>query len=175
MKQLLKNPKKYYTAKERPSGHQIGESFANRRDGAIPPNLLQIPNSTSNSHYLRSCKALDEKSHPARFPSDLPKFFIEFLTDPGDLVVDIFSGSNTTGQVAEDLGRRWLSIELDKSYAALSAVRFMEGWSTEKMAKAIEQMRNGKHLEFEARTKDLFGEDSQADNTDPIQPNLLQL
>jgi site-specific DNA-methyltransferase (cytosine-N4-specific) len=125
----LKDPGKFYRPKERPSGHDIAESFGRQNGGAIPSNLLQIPNTDSNSHYLRACKLLGENSHPARFPEDLPRFFIRFLTSPGDVVVDIFSGSNTTGYVAECLGRRWLSVELDLAYARLSAVRFMEGQS----------------------------------------------
>ena len=46
------------------------------------------------------------------------------LTDDDDFVVDIFSGSNTTGQVAEDLGRRWLSVDLNNEYVASSSFRF---------------------------------------------------
>jgi site-specific DNA-methyltransferase (cytosine-N4-specific) len=127
MKTLLKDPEKFYRPKGRPSVHDIAESFGRQNGGAIPSNLLQIPNTDSNSHYLRACKLLGEDSHPARFPEDLPRFFIRFLTSVGDVVVDIFSGSNTTGYVAECLGRHWLSIELDRAYARLSAVRFMEG------------------------------------------------
>jgi DNA modification methylase len=126
MKTLLKDPGKFYTAKERPSGHDIGEAFGRNNGGAIPSNLLRIPNTDSNSNYLRTCKALGRASHPARFPAELPRFFINFLTEPRDVVVDIFSGSNTTGYVAETLGRRWLSIEIDRAYATLSAVRFLE-------------------------------------------------
>jgi site-specific DNA-methyltransferase (cytosine-N4-specific) len=126
MKKLLRDPDAFYQPARRPSGHDISRSFGNGNGGAIPSNLLQIANTDSNSHYLRTLKALGEESHPARFPPDLPKFFIEFLTQPGDFVVDIFSGSNTTGRVAEDCDRRWLSIELDAKYARLSAVRFLE-------------------------------------------------
>jgi site-specific DNA-methyltransferase (cytosine-N4-specific) len=128
MKTLLKDPDAFYTPKERPSGHDIARAFARDNGGAIPSNLLQIPNTESNSHYLRTCKLLGREGHPARFPSDLPQFFIKFLTDPGDVVIDIFSGSNTTGEVADRLGRRWLSIEIEPAYATLSAIRFMEGW-----------------------------------------------
>lgn len=46
------------------------------------------------------------------------------LTDEGDLVVDIFGGSNTTGKAAEDLNRRWLSIDLSQEYVAGSVFRF---------------------------------------------------
>ncbi len=66
------------------------------------------------------------KPHPARMPSGLAEFFINFLTDPGDLVLDPFAGSNTTGSVAERLGRRWLSIESVLDYARGSRGRFPE-------------------------------------------------
>jgi len=134
---------KFYTPKVRPSGHDIADAFGRGNGGAIPSNLLQIPNTDSNSHYQRTCKALGRDRHPARYPEDLPRFFIKFLTDPGDLVVDIFSGSNTTGQVAEELNRKWLSIDENREYAALSAVRFMEGWSIEDTEAAVTAMEEG--------------------------------
>lgn len=126
MKRLLKSDGTYYTPKERPSGHVMSDKFNIDNGGAIPPNLLQIPNSESNSHYLKFCKNLGIKSHPARYPAGLPEFYISFLTEPGDFVVDIFAGSNTTGEVAERLNRRWLSIELSKEYLAASVMRFTE-------------------------------------------------
>src|SRR5690606_32539730 len=92
MKKLLKDPDKYYAPKIRPSGHDIGKGFAKDNGGAIPPNLIQIPNSESNGHYLAGCKAAGVKGHPARYPTKLPEFFIKMLTQPGDLVVDIFAG-----------------------------------------------------------------------------------
>ena len=63
--------------------------------------------------------------HPARFPAKLPEFFIRFLTDPGDTVLDIFAGSNTTGMVAEAEGRHWLAFEERADYLAASAFRFV--------------------------------------------------
>ncbi len=143
MKLLLKDPARFYTPKERPSGHDIADRFGSDNGGAIPSNLLEIPNTDSNSHYLRACKILNRTSHPARFPEALPEFFLKFLTEPGDLVVDIFAGSNTTGYVAERLGRRWLSAELDKQYAILSAVRFMEGWHEDSIRELIESIETG--------------------------------
>ena len=143
MKALLKDPEKFFRPKGRPSGHDITTAFATDNGGAIPSNLLQIPNTESNSSYLRLCKMLGRKSHPARFPSALPRFFIKFLTDPEDVVVDIFSGSNTTGQVAEALSRRWLGMELDREYAALSAVRFMDDWSDDEVRRMIARLDTG--------------------------------
>jgi site-specific DNA-methyltransferase (cytosine-N4-specific) len=124
MKQLLKDPKSFYTPKKRPSGHDIGEGFSRDNGGAIPSNLLQIPNTESNGAYLDACKALGIKQHPARFPAKLPEFFIRFLTLPGDTVLDIFAGSNTTGHVAEREGRKWIAFEERMDYLASSAFRF---------------------------------------------------
>lgn len=126
MKQLLKDPAKYYDPTERPSQHAISAGFGRDNGGAIPKNLITLPNSESNSRYMRACKAIGLTRHPARFPEGLPKFFIEFLTDQNDLVVDIFSGSNTTGRVAESLGRRWLGCESNADYAGASLMRFLE-------------------------------------------------
>ncbi|MFL6245691.1 MAG: DNA-methyltransferase [Thermoanaerobaculia bacterium] len=125
MRKLLADPAGFYTPKKRPSGHDIGASFAKDNGGAIPSNLLQIPNTESNGVYLGACKLVGAKGHPARFPARLPEFFIRFLTDPGDVVLDIFAGSNTTGMVAEAEGRNWISFDADRDYLATSAFRFL--------------------------------------------------
>jgi hypothetical protein len=104
MKKLLEDPAAFYTPKVRPSGYDIGKGFSKDNGGAIPPNLLQIPNTEPNGQYLDGCKTIGEKQHPARFPAKLPEFFINMLTEPGDLVLDIFAGSNTTRQTAETRG-----------------------------------------------------------------------
>lgn len=125
MKKLIQNPEKFYTPKDRPSGHDISSGFGTDNGGAIPSNLLQISNTEATSLYLRRCKAIGREGHPARFPAALPEFFVNFLSDPDDLVVDIFSGSNTTGRVCENLGRRWIAMEERRDYAALSLLRFL--------------------------------------------------
>jgi site-specific DNA-methyltransferase (cytosine-N4-specific) len=125
MKALLKAPNSFYSPKKRPSGHDISDKFGKDNGGAIPSNLLQIPNSESNGLYLGGCKSLGVKQHPARFPSKLPEFFIRLLTSPGDLVIDIFAGSNTTGSVAETEDRKWISFEENIEYIAASSFRFL--------------------------------------------------
>ena len=125
MKTLLRDPARFYTPKDRPSGHAIGAGFGKDNGGAIPSHLLQLPNTESNSGYLRLCKLAGVAPHPARFPVGLPDFFARFLTDPDDLVVDIFGGSGTTAEAAERGGRRWLTVELDHDYARGSALRFL--------------------------------------------------
>lgn len=126
MKKLIENPEKFYTPKLRPSGHDVSLSFGKDNGGAIPSNLLQLPNTDSSGRYLSLCKAMGVAPHPARFPSKLPEFFIRFLTDPGDLVIDIFAGSNTTGEVAEAEGRRWIAMDERLDYLAASSFRFVE-------------------------------------------------
>ncbi len=124
MKRLIKRGAKRTV---RPSGHNIKKTFSRDRGGSIPSNLIQCGNNESNSQYIKMSKKLQKKIHPARYPSEIPRFFIEFLTDTKDLVVDPFAGSNTTGAIAEQLGRKWISIEKDKQYAADSRLRFQIG------------------------------------------------
>ncbi len=141
MKKLLENPEKFYTPKKRPSGHDIGVSFGTDNGGAIPSNLLSFSNSESNSKYMSNCKSLGIKTHPARFPRKLPEFFINYLTDENDLVVDFFAGSNTTGEVCEELKRRWVSFEIESEYVAASAFRFSNGHSN--IISVYEDILNG--------------------------------
>jgi DNA modification methylase len=121
MRSLLQNG---YKPRLRPSGHDISAKFQKDLGGSIPHNLLQISNTDSNGTYLRLCKKKGIKPHPARFPQALPEFFIKFLTDPGDLVLDPFAGSNVTGKAAEDLQRYWISVELEAVYLEASKFRF---------------------------------------------------
>jgi len=123
MTRLLQNG---YKAKERPSGHKITSKFIDR-GGAIPSNLIERGNNESNSDYIRLCAEAGMRPHPARFPAAIPEFFVKFLTGAGDLVVDPFAGSNTTGSVAERLGRRWLGFELEADYVSSSRLRFGNG------------------------------------------------
>ena len=152
MNKLLENPEAFYRPKKRPSGHDISSSFGKRNGGAIPSNLLQIPNSESSGRYLQGCKELGVKGHPARFPAKLPEFFIRFLTDPGDLVVDIFAGSNTTGCVAEKEGRQWLAFELERSYLAASVFRFFDKTTSEEQIRlTYKQVEAGERIKLSVK------------------------
>ena len=147
MEKLRANPEGFvkHENTERPSGHVLGRSsWVKDNGGAIPPNMLQLPNTESNSQYLRFCRAIGAKGHPARFPSALPEFFIKFLTDENDLVLDIFAGSNTTGYTAEKLGRRWLGFKIVREYAAASVCRFAE--SPESAKSYYDTIIQGEHV-----------------------------
>lgn len=121
MKYLLQNG---YRAKKRPSGHDISTKFSKNNGAAIPPNLIALPNTESNSYYLRFCKENGIEPHPARYPAGIPEYFIRMLTEAGDLVVDPFGGSCVTGEVAERLNRRWLCVELREEYLRGGIGRF---------------------------------------------------
>lgn len=124
MEGLLKNG---YTAKLRPSGHDISDKFSRDNGGSVPPNLLAIANTESNGRYQDYCREHNIAIHPARFPSQLPEYFIRMLTDPGDLVMDPFGGSCVTGAVAEALDRDWVCCELSEEYLQGALARFKSG------------------------------------------------
>lgn len=132
MKYLLANG---YKAMLRPSGHDISENFAIDNGASIPPNLIAIPNTESNSSYMRYCKDKGIKAHPARFPAALPEYFIRMLTDPADTVFDPFGGSCITGEVAERLGRQWVCAELVEDYLRGAKGRFEAPTEQSKTAK----------------------------------------
>jgi DNA modification methylase len=126
----------------RPSGHNIKPGFSDLSPGgSIPPNMLEegmpngaqdqlasnmlkFGNNAANDLYTEQCKENGMRIHPARFPAALPEFFIKLLTEDEDIVLDPFAGSNTTGAVAEKLGRRWIAIEKGQSYLEASRFRF---------------------------------------------------
>jgi site-specific DNA-methyltransferase (cytosine-N4-specific) len=122
MQHLLKNG---YTAKKRPSGHDISVKFQKDNGGAVPPNLLAVANTESTSRYQEYCRDNNLPIHPARFPAQLPEYFIRLLTDPGDVVVDPFAGSCVTGAVAEAMGRRWICCEMSEEYLQGALSRFV--------------------------------------------------
>lgn len=57
--------------------------------------------------------------HPAPFHPDLPEFFIKWLTDENDIVLDPFIGSGTVAEVCKKLNRQYIGFELNESYKEL--------------------------------------------------------
>ena len=81
------------------------------RDLVYPSNVLHLPTETGN------------KGHSAVFPESLPEFFIKLFTVPGDLVLDPFAGSGTTGVVCRRLNRRFIGIEIPPQYIEVARER----------------------------------------------------
>ena len=140
MKSILK--KKQYNSGERPSGHKIGAtSFLKDHGGAISPSFIDftqkylfnslnssisLSNSGQQKQYQKHCDDNAIKRHPARMQSTLVDFFIHFLTEENDIVMDIFAGSNTTGWRSQELNRQWVGLERDWNYGIGSVGRFSE-------------------------------------------------
>ncbi|MDR1145329.1 MAG: site-specific DNA-methyltransferase [Verrucomicrobiales bacterium] len=121
MKTLLT---KGYKPMLRPSGHDISNRFGTDNGAAIPPNLISLAHTESNSVYIRYCRENKLVPHPARFPTEIPEFFIRMLTEVGDLVVDPFGGSCATGEAAERTKRKWLACDLVEDYLTGALGRF---------------------------------------------------
>ena len=125
MNKLIKSGK--YNSGKRPSEYLIGEeSFSQDNGGAIPSNVLIASNTTSKDAYILYCKKNEIDIHPARMPVEIAEFFIKFLTDRDDLVLDPFAGSNTTGAASEKHDRKWMSIEANEEYIKGSIGRFAD-------------------------------------------------
>lgn len=112
-----------YNEGPRPSGHVVSSKWGKRQKGAIPANLIIAANTRSTDSYLAGCREHGLEVHPARFVHAIPEFFIKFLTRPGDTVLDPFSGSNVVGEVAERLGRKWISVEINREYVLKISVQ----------------------------------------------------
>lgn len=121
MKKLLVDG---YNEGLRPSGHKVSNKWKQDNGGAIPKNLISVSNTSSKDPYQEACRDAKIVLHPARFPLEIPRFFIKFLTDENDVVLDIFGGSNVTGLVSEEMNRQWVSFEIKQNYLESSKYRF---------------------------------------------------
>ena len=90
------------------------EPIDEKRQVRLPHNVLSFSNTNSNDFFLTTCREKNITPHPARMSPGLVNFFVEFLTEENDFVLDPFGGSNTTGYCAEKLNRKWISFELDE-------------------------------------------------------------
>lgn len=73
-------------------------------------------NTVYPTNVLHKSPVAHNTGHSAAFPGWLPEFFIKLFTDEGDVVLDPFSGSGTTYQIAERLGRVPVGIEIKPEY-----------------------------------------------------------
>jgi len=92
--------------------------FNNRKKGEKNTNVIMGGSGSGDRVKLGS----DAKNF-AFFPEYLPEWIIKRFTKEGDLVLDCFSGLGTTAVVAKKLGRKYLGIEMDKTYVEFSEKR----------------------------------------------------
>jgi DNA modification methylase len=67
-----------------------------------------------------------KEAHFAVFPPKLPELCIKAGSSEGDVILDPFFGSGTTGWVAQRLGRKWIGIELNPEYIKIAEKRFLQ-------------------------------------------------
>ena len=68
-----------------------------------------------------------QKKHPAPFPEQLVRNCIQLTTQENDIVLDPFMGSGTTAVVSENLNRKWIGFEVDKTYYNITQERIGVG------------------------------------------------
>lgn len=100
-------------------------SFGNPTEGKIPKNVFQIGHRCAEAQQCnRYAQANGIEAHGAPMPLALADKLVRFLTEPGQLVTDIFAGRLTTGKAAEMNGRRWICTEVIGDHLASGASRF---------------------------------------------------
>lgn len=110
LKKLSKTDKKRDNSKV---GSGFGKNVSNwvNRDKAYPTNVL---------HFATECY---NRNHSAVFPKALPEWFIKLFTQENDWVLDPFLGSGTTCEVAQELKRNSVGIEILPKYCELAKKR----------------------------------------------------
>lgn len=96
---------------------------------AVKPGKPWVFNKPKSENYLRAqfssstVSGLERTSHPTQKSLKLIKELVSIHTDPGQVVLDPFMGSGTTGVAANSLGRKFLGIELEKEYFQIAKIR----------------------------------------------------
>jgi site-specific DNA-methyltransferase (adenine-specific) len=99
------------------------------KNGQWPMDFIKKPNTQMRSVWvIGTPKRIEKKfgKHPTQKPEELLKRVVLASTNKGDLVLDPFTGSSTTGIAAYLLGRRFIGVDKEKKYLDLSIKRFEE-------------------------------------------------
>lgn len=101
--------------------------FSNITKGKIPRNILKYSNYCKTGREANNlAKHLGIAPHAAKMPYSLANFLVNFLSKPGGLVVDLFGGTLTSAEAAENNGRQWVVVERIWEYIRQSFVRFKQ-------------------------------------------------
>jgi DNA modification methylase len=111
MKRFKKPLKKRYARTENDTDEY--KDWSANTKGALPTTLVNI---SSESKRIAD-------NHVAVYPLNFAKYFIKGSTKPGDLVLDPFMGTGTTGLACKELGRNWIGFELQESYIEIAEKR----------------------------------------------------
>lgn len=116
-----------WARKEKKSKHKF--NYKDMKEGFWPDDQLKKPGLQMRSVWSVNTPKPSEKKfgkHPTQKPLDLLKRIVLASTDKGDLILDPFAGSSTTGLAANLLGRKFIGIDMEKKYLDLSVKRFLD-------------------------------------------------
>jgi hypothetical protein len=107
--------------------YPIGASATSREGYTKPDTIRVLPDLVRPDNVFRFANAGASKDnhikHPAPFNKELPSYYINLLTDEGDVVLDPFSGIATTGMSCLELNRFYIGYELNETYCDFSIKR----------------------------------------------------
>lgn len=116
------------------SAPQKGGPWTPNPLGAKPKDVFDIPT---------TCNGMGEKTpHPTQKPEELLRKLVLASSNPGDWILDPFSGSGTTLVAAEQLGRRWLGCDLSAEY---------NGWA-ERRLRSVQPKTVAEWIAFDRET-----------------------
>ncbi len=114
-----------WARKDKNAKHKF--NYGPMKNGDWPEDFIKKPNTQMRSVWAIYPPKKEEKifgKHPTQKPEDLLKRIILASTDRGDLIIDPFTGSSTTGIAAYVLSRKFIGIDTDQKFLELSTKRF---------------------------------------------------
>jgi adenine-specific DNA-methyltransferase len=119
------------------------------QDGVVPRNWWTAEEAGTNQsakrdHLRKLLPDIEPFATPK--PEELLKLILDIATNPGDLVLDSFAGSGTTGAVAQKMGRRWIMVELGehaKTHIIPRLRKVLDGQDPGGITKAVDWQGGG--------------------------------
>jgi site-specific DNA-methyltransferase (adenine-specific) len=105
------------TPRTQMKGNRDGKADRVVADDGVRANLWRY---NVNKH------GMEDTGHPAPFPIAMARDHVASWSNPGDLVLDPFSGSGTTAKAAKELGRRFIGLEVNPEYCAIAERRIAQ-------------------------------------------------
>jgi len=111
-------------------------NYKHMKEGSWPEDVFKKPGKQMRSVWSLNTPQNGEKKfgkHPTQKPINLLRRIVLASTNHGDVILDPFTGSSTTGLAAVEFGRKFIGIDLEKEYLDLSIKRYEDLATKEKM------------------------------------------
>ena len=116
-----------WASKKKSSGHTF--NYQEMKNGRFPKDFIKKPGKQMRSLWAIGTPQAEEKQfgkHPTQKPLDLLERIILAASNKGDIILDPFMGSGTTGIAALRHGREFIGIELDEEYYKVACTRILD-------------------------------------------------